>query len=137
MQPQPPAWIPPARSPTNPASIATFVSFAVFLVVLVIVLAIVLGAGAGFGGLDIFPIAVAIPFCGVFLVILVLVIANAAGGFRRPNLPPPPPVQQPMVPMGMQGPIALNCPNCGAPPEAIDRFGVATCTHCATRFLVR
>jgi len=42
-----------------------------------------------------------------------------------------------MVPAGLEGPVALNCPNCGAPSEAVDRFGVATCTHCATRFLVR
>ena len=53
------------------------------------------------------------------------------------TIPPPPPVQQPMVPPGTQGPVGLNCPACGAPAENADRFGIATCTHCGTRFLVR
>ena len=53
------------------------------------------------------------------------------------TLPPPPLIQQPMVPAGAQGPVGLNCPACGAPAEAVDRFGVATCTHCGARFLVR
>jgi len=83
------------------------------------------------------------PFCGFFAVfiafIVIAVIAAASrGGFMGGSrLPPPPPIQQPMVPAGMQGPIALNCPNCGAPPQSVDRFGVATCTYCNTRFLVR
>jgi hypothetical protein len=78
------------------------------------------------------------PFCSVFIILVVLIVAAAAGAFqRRPSLPPPPQVQQPMVPAGLVGPIAINCPNCGAPPELVDRFGVATCSHCNTRFIVR
>ena len=86
--------------------------------------------GAGFFG-------VLLPFCGVFIVLIVLAIAAATGVFRRAPLPPPPPIQQPMVPAGRLPPIAINCPNCGAPPGTVDRFGVATCTHCGTRFIVR
>jgi hypothetical protein len=82
------------------------------------------------------------PFCGFFAVfiaiIVIAVIAAATRGFGGGSrLPPPPPIQQPMVPAGMQGPVALNCPNCGAPPQSVDRFGVATCTYCNTKFLVR
>src|SRR5207237_1205084 len=54
-----------------------------------------------------------------------------------PPTPPPPPSQEPMVPAGQQGPVALNGPNCGGPPANVDRFGVATCSYCGTRFLVR
>ena len=82
-----------------------------------------------------------VPFCGigvVVLIILVIVVAAAAtGAWGGPRLPPPPPIQQPMVPAGMQGPVALSCPNCGAPPQTVDRFGVATCPYCNTRYLVR
>ncbi len=77
------------------------------------------------------------PFCGVVLVIVIVVVLMAAQGMGRAPIPPPPPIQQPMVPAGQQGPVALSCPNCGAPPTVVDRFGVATCTYCNTRFLVR
>ncbi|TLZ97707.1 MAG: hypothetical protein E6J96_04710 [Methanobacteriota archaeon] len=36
-----------------------------------------------------------------------------------------------------QGKVALSCPNCGGPPTNVDRFGIATCSYCGTRFLVR
>jgi hypothetical protein len=72
----------------------------------------------------------------VIFVVVALIIAFAQGANRR-SIPPPPPIQQPMVPAGQQGPIALNCPNCGGPPTNVDRFGIATCSYCGTRFLVR
>jgi len=77
------------------------------------------------------------PFCGVFLVAIFMMLLALAGGARRQTLPPPPPIQQPMVPGGTQGAIELACPNCGAPPTNVDRFGIATCAYCNTRFLVR
>jgi hypothetical protein len=70
----------------------------------------------------------------VIVVVLVIVIAQGAG---RRRIPPPPPIQQPMVPAGQQGPVSLSCPNCGGPPTNVDRFGIATCSYCGTRFLVR
>jgi len=104
-------------------------------VVLVVVLAVGWWSGpGGFGTLW----TLLGPFCVVIAFLVVFLVVAVAGAFqRRSALPPPPPVQQPMVPAGMQGPVALNCPNCGAPPLNIDRFGVATCAHCGTRFLVR
>lgn len=95
-------------------------------------------AGVFMGGLVIFPGA----FLGVlclpllFVIIVVAIIAFATSSSRR-TIPPPPPIQQPMVPAGQQGPVALNCPNCGGPPANVDRFGIATCSYCGTRFLVR
>jgi len=77
------------------------------------------------------------PVCAFILIIIVIVVLVASQGAMRARIPPPPPIQQPMVPAGQIGPIALNCPNCGAPPQNVDRFGVATCTYCNTRFLVR
>jgi len=68
--------------------------------------------------------------------VLVLIIFLVQGAGRR-TIPPPPPIQQPMVPAGQQGPVALSCPNCGGPPTNVDRFGIATCSYCGTRFLVR
>ena len=65
-----------------------------------------------------------------------MLLAVGSVGSRR-TLPPPPPIQQPMVPAGQMGPVSLNCPNCGAPPGLVDRFGIAVCSHCQTRFLVR
>jgi hypothetical protein len=72
----------------------------------------------------------------VVFIVIVLVIVFARGTGRR-TIPPPPPIQQPMVPAGQQGPVALSCPNCGGPPTNVDRFGIATCSYCGTRFLVR
>jgi len=109
----------------------------VFVVILVVMLAFVAGVmGFGVPGGS-FGLALLAPFCVFFLVIIVIVIAVATKAGRTSSLPPPPPIQQPMVPAGMQGPVSLECPNCGAPPVNVDRFGVATCTYCGTRFLVR
>ena len=59
-------------------------------------------------------------------------------GEERP-VPAPPAVQSPPAagPQVPRGSIEIPCPNCGAPPQNVDRFGVATCTYCGTRFLVR
>ncbi len=107
----------------------------------VVVIAVMIALGALASTPTGFPSFIFLPFCGVFvtiLVVIVLVVVLAATqGFSQQRIPPPPPIQQPMVPAGAQGPIALNCPNCGAPPQNVDRFGVATCTYCNTRFLVR
>src|SRR2546422_3297807 len=128
----PPPWAPPRQQ--QPATIIAIVLVVLFLVFFGVVVAVLSGAG-GFSGI------VFLPFCGLiaFMIIFVIVFAvlAATGVLQRRNLPPPPPIQQPMVPAGTQGPIALNCPNCGAPPQNVDRFGVATCTYCGTRFLVR
>ncbi len=115
-----------------------FVVLLVILLVLVPVVILVVGWWQSSSGGYVPLWSILAPFCSLFVIVIVLLIAAAAGAFRsRPSLPPPPPIQQPMVPAGMQGPIALNCPNCGAPPGVVDRFGVATCTHCSARFLVR
>ena len=123
-------WGPLRTSAQLQKSIIIIVAFLLFLGLVALgVLASAFG-GAGFLG-------ILLPFCGVFIVLIVLAIAAATGVFRRAPLPPPPPIQQPMVPAGRLPPIAINCPNCGAPPGMVDRFGVATCTHCGTRFIVR
>ena len=76
--------------------------------------------------------------CGWVLAAVGMVIMVASRWLvRSAPIPPPPPIQQPMVPAGQGGPIGFNCPACGAPAENVDRFGVAVCTHCTTRFLVR
>lgn len=133
-QPPPVPYAPPARPLLwqSPGVIVAVV-FGV-----VIVVGVLLFAVTGLtGGL---PVAFFAPLCGVgvfILIIIVVVVVAASQGFGQSQIPPPPPIQQPMVPAGMQGPIALNCPNCGAPPQNVDRFGVATCTYCNTRYLVR
>ena len=128
-----PTWAPPRQRPLGP-----LLGVVLFLVFFGVFAAIMVGMFVGFGG---FSDLVFLPFCGViaFMIIFVIVIAvlSATGTLGRRNLPPPPPIQQPMVPAGLQGSIALACPNCGAPPSNVDRFGVATCTYCGTRFLVR
>jgi len=72
-----------------------------------------------------------------WLIILVIVLAIAGQGAAARRLPPPPPIQQPMVPAGIRGAAELACPNCGAAPTNVDRFGIATCAYCGTRYLVR
>ena len=81
--------------------------------------------------------AIGFVFLGFILLFVGVVVLSSAGMGGR-TLPPPPPIQQPMIPVGAAGvATALNCPNCGGPPGEIDRFGIATCPHCQTRFLVR
>src|SRR5436305_14800450 len=68
-------------------------------------------------------------FCiPVIFVAIVLIIAFAQGANRR-SIPPPPPIQQPMVPAGQQGPVALNCTNCGGPPTKVASFGIETSSY--------
>jgi hypothetical protein len=113
------------------SSAAAVAVLLVFAAILVIVLLPIVGFGMGF------EIAGAM-FCGFFLIVLAVVIFVAvSGSASRRVIPPPPPIQQPMVPAGQQGPMELACPNCGAAPRTVDRFGVATCDYCNTRFLVR
>ena len=126
-----PYWVPPRPRPPT-----TLVLVALVVVVLVLVFAAMF---LMFIGADISSAVAFAPFCVVlvFMIVIVVVAIAAGGGLQRRTLPPPPPIQQPMVPAGLQGPVALTCPNCGAPPTAVDRFGVATCTYCGTRFIVR
>lgn len=131
-QPPPPPYWPPAR-PLAWQSPGILVAI-VLAVVLGIGFIVFLATGFGMAG---FPTFIFAPFCAFFIVIIIVVALAASQGMGRSPIPPPPPIQQPMVPAGQQGPIGLNCPNCGAPPQNVDRFGVATCTYCNTRFLVR
>ena len=140
---QPPAppgpyWAPPQR-PSGLASPAAIIAIVVGVFVIIFVfVAVFLFTGLsivpGFSGFSAFMFA---PLCAFGVIILVVVLLAVSQGWNRAQIPPPPPIQQPMVPAGTQGPIELNCPNCGAPPQVVDRFGVATCTYCNTRFLVR
>ena len=115
----------------SPGAIVGIAAAAIVGVVIVVAVLVGLGGPFAFSGLFF------LPFCAVFVLIVVVIVLAVTQGFTQQRIPPPPPIQQPMVPAGMQGPIALNCPNCGAPPQNVDRFGVATCTYCNTRFLVR
>mgnify|MGYP006267736507 CR=1 FL=1 len=128
------------RSPG--ALIALIVGVVVLLFVAVTVFAVFTGINPGFPGTGpSIDFSVFAPLCSIFVVIfvviIVVVVLAATQGWSQARIPPPPPIQQPMVPAGAQGPVALSCPNCGAPPQNVDRFGVATCTYCNTRFLVR
>ncbi len=108
----------------------------VIAVVFAIAFMVFLVAGLGLG-LTGFPFFVFAPFCLFIVFIIIAIAVGVSRGTMSSRIPPPPPIQQPMVPAGQTGPVALNCPNCGAPPQNVDRFGVATCTYCNTRFLVR
>lgn len=130
----PPPYYPPGPRPAawqSPGVLTAIVA----VVVIGIFLAVAVGIFAS--GPSGFPTFMFLPFCAIFVVIIIVAAVAATQGTMRQRIPPPPPIQQPMVPAGAQGPIALNCPNCGAPPQNVDRFGVATCTYCNTRFLVR
>ena len=120
----------------SPGVIAAIVIAVVFGIFFLVFFTAMTNLSGGPFGLSTFIFA---PFCGVLLVIVIIIVVvlAASQGATRAPIPPPPPIQQPMVPAGQVGPIALNCPNCGAPPVNVDRFGVATCTYCGTRFLVR
>ena len=128
-----PYWAPPRRAPGNRVLLIVGVVVGLLLVfgfVMMILFASPFGGSA-------FMFTFLGPLCVVLLIVIVFAVLAATGALQRSNLPPPPPIQGPMVPAGTQGPIALSCPNCGAPPVNVDRFGVATCTYCNTRFIVR
>ncbi|MGI0149099.1 MAG: hypothetical protein ACREDF_06170 [Thermoplasmata archaeon] len=128
-QSPPPALYSPA-GPRRPDLIIVAVLAVVAVVVIFVMGATMLGGlpGTAFVGFMCIPL---------LFVILIIVLALFTAGSRRRTIPPPPPIQQPMVPAGQQGPVALDCPNCGGPPTNVDRFGIATCAYCGTRFLVR
>jgi hypothetical protein len=94
------------------------------------------GGLSGFGGFPMatFPVFMCLP---ILFVIFIIIFGLFQSGSRQRTIPPPPPIQQPMVPAGQQGPVAVDCPNCGGPPTNVDRFGIAICSYCGTRFLVR
>jgi len=118
--------VPPSTPRTNPLAILGV------LLLVVGFLAFALGGIAfPFGG---FPAGLV---CGFPLFILGMILLATSSATARRTLPPPPPIQQPMVPAGIQGAQELACPNCGAAPRTVDRFGIATCDYCGTRFLVR
>lgn len=127
-QPPPRAWYaaPAPRPATNPALV-------ILLIVFVVILFLGMGAtlvgvpGAAFAGVLCIPV----------LVVIAALVFAFAGFTRRRTIPPPPPIQQRMVPAGQHGPVAVDCPNCGGPPTNVDRFGIATCSYCGTRYLVR
>lgn len=72
----------------------------------------------------------------IFIVVGIALLA-IGGATRRRAIPPPPPIQQPPGQRTPGGAAEIACPNCGAPPGQVDRFGIATCNYCGTRFLVR
>lgn len=133
--PPPPPYYPPPSRPLAGQSPGLIVAV-VFLVVFMFAFMAFFLTGFGIGGTA-FPSMFFAPFCFFVIFVLIMVVWAFYSGTMRQRIPPPPPIQQPMVPAGQTGPIALNCPNCGAPPQNVDRFGVATCTYCNTRFLVR
>jgi hypothetical protein len=73
---------------------------------------------------------------GMMLLMVGGVVAGMAGDRAPTALPQPPAIPSP-APVHAPAPAVMDCPNCGAPPRAIDRFGVATCEYCETRFVVR
>jgi len=131
-QPPPPVWRPSPAPHTLPQNLIVWVVLST-----VMILFVFLFAGFAMGGLNAFPGAFLGVLCIPLLFVIVVAIIAIATSSRRRTIPPPPPIQQPMVPAGQQGPVALNCPNCGGPPTNVDRFGIATCAYCGTRFLVR
>ncbi len=136
--PPPAPYGPPPYGPP-PRPLAWQTSGLVVAVVAVVVVGVFIAIAAALmvSGSSAFTGFMFLPFCGIFVIILVVMVVAATQGTFQQRIPPPPPIQQPMVPAGQVGPVALNCPNCGAPPQNVDRFGVATCTYCNTRFLVR
>jgi len=122
----------PAPRPSPNLAIVGIVvtGFLIFVIVMIVFL--------GFAGLSFFPEAgFLFVLCIPVLIVILIGVTALAKISRRRTIPPPPPIQQRMVPAGQQGPVALDCPNCGGPPTNVDRFGIATCSYCGTRFLVR
>ena len=121
--------------PSAPKNPLTLIGGIVFVIgFLVFALAGLTSVGSVTGG----PPDLSGVICGwIIAAVGMVVIAASRWMVQSAPIPPPPPIQQPMVPAGVQGPVPLNCPACGAPAQDIDRFGVAVCTHCSTRFLVR
>jgi hypothetical protein len=113
------------------------VAIGLVLAVVVGILAVSAIAFSFAGSSAFFPLGFAPFVCVPFLFVIIFVILALSSASSRRTIPPPPPIQQPMVPAGQQGPVALSCPNCGGPPTNVDRFGIATCSYCGTRFLVR
>ncbi len=121
----------PPRGPWQSPALFAVVAVAIIVVVVFVAIA------SAIGGSPASTFSFAPLFCVPFLFVILFLIIAAASGAGRRTIPPPPPIQQPMVPAGQQGPVALSCPNCGGPPTNVDRFGIATCSYCGTRFLVR
>lgn len=106
---------------------------AIFLVLWLLVGLFIISQAVSIGApLWFIGFACAILFIGLFGALAAILTQQ-----RRRALPPPPPIQQPMVPLQTAQPAELACPNCGAPPGNVDRFGIATCDYCGTRFLAR
>lgn len=124
-------WPAPSRGPAGIARIGGAIVLILFLTVF---LAVPLLLSGGIVGFDASFLVFAV--CGILMIAIVLVVAVASGVTARRSIPPPPPIQQPMVP-ATGGTVELACPNCGAAPRNVDRFGIATCDYCETRFLVR
>jgi len=118
------------RGPPQAAMIGIVLVFVLLAVFGVIMFSLVGGPGS-------LMFSSAAFLCVPMIFVVIILIVVFAQGVGRRTIPPPPPIQQPMVPAGQQGPVALNCPNCGGPPTNVDRFGIATCGYCGTRFLVR
>lgn len=127
-----PPW--PSPGPEAPRNVAGIVLLVAFMAVWFVIAIGILTSALSFGAPSFFVVAV----CGMILFgVVFLLVALLSGTARRRALPPPPPIQQPMVPASAAGPVELMCPNCGAAPRSVDRFGIATCDYCDTRFLVR
>lgn len=128
-----PYWQPSPRPSglASPAGIVVIIVAVVFVVLFAVVLVTGLSIVPGF------PVIMFAPVCAVGVAVLVVVLLAVSQAWNRAPIPPPPPIQQTMVPAGAQSPVGLNCPACGAPAQDVDRFGVAVCPHCSTRFLVR
>jgi len=110
----------------------------VILVVVILAIWFVVGTGVlssaiGFGAPGFFIAAI----CGILVFGIAFAVLGFSRGLQTRHLPPPPPIQQPMIPLGNARPAELACPNCGAPPKSVDRFGIAICDYCETRFLAR
>src|SRR2546428_3152901 len=129
----------PARAPTPRYPAKHVLNWAVAAVVAACVATFLLLLGMFLPGATPIPllrqllVAMGLWVLSIDLICVGIVVAR--GALLRPLLPHA--IRQPMVPAGLKGPVPLSCPNCGAPPVNVDRFGGATCTYCATRFIFR